>query len=42
MHVYPFAAIAEQLKIIAQPGDLIVTMGAGDVWQVARDYLRGG
>jgi len=41
MHVYPFAAIAEQLEIIAQPGDLIVTMGAGDVWQVARDYLRG-
>lgn len=41
MHVYPFAAIAEQLKIIAQPGDLIVTMGAGDVWQVARDYLQG-
>lgn len=42
MHVYPFAAIVEQLEIITRPNDLIVTMGAGDVWQVARDYLQSG
>jgi len=40
MHVYPFAAITEQLEVIAQDGDLLVTMGAGDVWQVARDFLK--
>lgn len=38
-HIYPFAAIVEQLNLITRPGDLVVTMGAGDVWQVARDYL---
>ncbi len=41
MHLYPFAAIVEQLELITRPGDLVVTMGAGDVWQVARDYLKG-
>ncbi len=41
MHLYPFAAIVEQLELITRPGDLVVTMGAGDVWQVARDYLQG-
>jgi UDP-N-acetylmuramate--alanine ligase len=40
MHLYPFAAIVEQLELITRPGDLVVTMGAGDVWQVARDYLN--
>jgi UDP-N-acetylmuramate--alanine ligase len=39
MHVYPFEAIVEQLEMIARPGDLLVTMGAGDVWRVARGYL---
>jgi UDP-N-acetylmuramate--alanine ligase len=39
MHLHPFEAIVEQLQIIAQPGDLVVTMGAGDVWQIARDFL---
>ncbi len=40
MHLYPFAAIVEQLEMITRPGDLVVTMGAGDVWQVAREYLE--
>ncbi len=40
MHLYPFDAIVEQLHVIARPGDLIVAMGAGDVWKVARDFLR--
>ena len=41
MHLYPFGAIVEQLELIVRDGDLLVTMGAGDVWQVARDFLQG-
>ncbi len=41
MHLYPFAAIIEQLELITRPGDLVVTMGAGNVWEVARDFLGG-
>ncbi|MEX2212647.1 MAG: UDP-N-acetylmuramate--L-alanine ligase [Phycisphaeraceae bacterium] len=40
MHLYPFEAIVEQLNLIAQPGDLVVTMGAGDVWRIAKSFLR--
>lgn len=40
MHLYPFDAIVEQLEMIGQAGDLVVTMGAGDVWKIARDYLN--
>jgi len=39
MHLYPFDAIVEQLKVIARPGDLVVTMGAGDVHKIAEAYL---
>ncbi|HEX7010728.1 MAG TPA: UDP-N-acetylmuramate--L-alanine ligase [Phycisphaeraceae bacterium] len=39
MHLYPFEAIVEQLEVVARPGDLIVTMGAGDVWKVAQAFL---
>jgi len=35
MHLYPFQAIADQLRAIARNGDVIVTMGAGPVWKVA-------
>lgn len=42
LHVHPFEAIVEQLEVIARPGDLVVTMGAGDVWQIARGFLDGG
>ena len=38
MHLYPFGAIVEQLHMIAQDGDLIVTMGAGDVYKIAVNY----
>ncbi len=41
MHLYPFGAITEQLENLCRPGDLLVVMGAGPVWQVARDYLAG-
>lgn len=39
MHLYPFEAIVEQLENLAEPGDLLVVMGAGPVWKVARDYM---
>jgi len=40
MHLHPLKAIVEQLELIAWgDGDLLVTMGAGNVWQVARDFL---
>jgi len=39
MHLYPFEAIVEQLENICRPGDLLVIMGAGPVWQVAQQYL---
>jgi len=39
MHIHPLEAIVEQLHVLAQPGDLIVTMGAGDIWRVAHDFL---
>lgn len=40
MHLYPFDAIVEELQVILHPGDLVVTMGAGNVWKVAHDLLR--
>lgn len=39
MHVDPLEAIVDQLEAIARPGDLVVTMGAGDVWRVSRGFL---
>ena len=42
MHLYPFEAIVEQLEVICRPGDMLVVMGAGPVWQVAHGYLRAG
>lgn len=40
MHLYPFEAIVEQLQVICRPGDLLVIMGAGPVWKVARQFLN--
>lgn len=40
MHLYPFGAIVEQLEIIAKPGDLVVTMGAGDVYKIGNEFLN--
>jgi UDP-N-acetylmuramate-alanine ligase len=39
MHLYPFDAIVEHLDVSCRDGDLVVIMGAGPVWQVARDFL---
>ena len=40
MHLYPFGAIVEQLDLIVREGDLLVTMGAGNVWEIAHEFLR--
>jgi len=39
MHLYPFEAIVEQLENVCRPGDLLVVMGAGPVWKVAKQFL---
>lgn len=41
MHLHPFEAIVEQLELITRPGDLVVTMGAGDVWRIAKAFVGG-
>lgn len=40
MHVYPFDAIVEQLEDVARPEDLLVVMGAGPVWTIARSFME--
>ncbi|MCL4221381.1 MAG: hypothetical protein KJZ65_08420 [Phycisphaerales bacterium] len=42
MHLHPFGAIVEQLENLCRGGDLLVVMGAGPVWQVARGFLETG
>ncbi|MHC4062639.1 MAG: hypothetical protein ACYSR6_13710, partial [Planctomycetota bacterium] len=36
-----FGAICDFLKENVMPHDLVVTMGAGDIWKVADEYLQG-
>jgi UDP-N-acetylmuramate--alanine ligase len=38
-HLPEFGAIVSYLKQHARPGDLIVTMGAGNVWEIGRDLV---
>jgi UDP-N-acetylmuramate--alanine ligase len=38
-HVARFADIVQHLRETAGPGDLIVTMGAGNVWEIGRDLV---
>lgn len=40
MHLDPFEAIVEQLDALCRPGDLIVVMGAGPVYQVAHGFMQ--
>jgi len=35
-----FGAICDYLKKNVMPGDLVVTMGAGDIWKVADEYIQ--
>jgi len=37
LYLAKFEQIVEHLAATAQPGDLIVTMGAGNVWEIGRD-----
>ena len=39
-YVGPLAGAAEKLKGIVQPGDLVVTLGAGNVYQAGDELLR--
>jgi len=34
------ADAAEQLKSLLTPGDLLLTLGAGDVWKVGAELLK--
>jgi len=42
MHLYPFGAIVEQLETLCRPGDMVVSMGAGNVNEIAHAYLAAG
>lgn len=42
MHLSPFETIIDHLHTIVRPGDVVVTMGAGPVWQVAKGFLAAG
>ena len=37
-----FDAALEVLKVMLRPGDVLLTLGAGSVWQVGVKYLEGG
>ena len=39
MHLPEFGQIVEHLKTEARDGDLVVTMGAGNVWEIGRDLV---
>lgn len=39
LFINDFDGILEHLKENVQPGDLVVTMGAGTIWKVADEYL---
>ncbi|MCK5173011.1 MAG: UDP-N-acetylmuramate--L-alanine ligase, partial [Planctomycetes bacterium] len=40
LFINDFGGICEYLKENVKPGDLIVTMGAGDIWKVADECIR--
>ena len=35
-----FGRICDHLKENVKPGDLVVSMGAGDVWKVTDEYIQ--
>jgi UDP-N-acetylmuramate--alanine ligase len=39
VHLSDFADIVRHLRAEAKPGDLVVTMGAGNVWEIGRDLV---
>lgn len=40
MHIDKFEDIVDHLRADAQPGDLVVVMGAGPVWQVGHELMK--
>ena len=40
VHLADFADIVRHLRQEARPGDLVVTMGAGNVWEIGRDLVE--
>ena len=40
MFIDGFGTICDYLKKNVSPGDVIVTMGAGDIWKVADEYIQ--
>lgn len=42
MHLHPFDAIVEQLEVMCRPGDVVVTMGAGDVHKIGSAFVARG
>jgi UDP-N-acetylmuramate--alanine ligase len=42
LHIDRFDGIVAWLRVNTQPGDLLVVMGAGPVWQVAHAFVAGG
>jgi UDP-N-acetylmuramate--alanine ligase len=42
MTCHPFEAIVEALESLCRDGDVLVVMGAGPVWRVARGYMEAG
>jgi UDP-N-acetylmuramate--alanine ligase len=40
LFIRDFDSICQYLKTIVKTGDLIVTMGAGDIWKVADEYIQ--
>lgn len=39
-HVGPVAGAAQALKEVVEPGDLVLTLGAGSVWQAGEELLK--
>lgn len=40
VHIPDFPGIVEHLRAIVEPGDLVVTMGAGNVWEIGRELAE--
>ncbi|MHC5073778.1 MAG: UDP-N-acetylmuramate--L-alanine ligase, partial [Planctomycetota bacterium] len=40
LFIESFDGILGHLKNEVKPGDLVITMGAGDIWKVADEYIQ--
>jgi UDP-N-acetylmuramate--alanine ligase len=39
-YIHEFSSIVDTLIERIEPGDLVITMGAGDIWKVADELVR--